>query len=142
MPTTSSLLATTTAASRASVPPQPAARPPDLEPPADSPLTRGDPDEATLMDHLRGARADPSLAIELAREGDDHFPGSADAPERASIRIHALADEGRGAQARGEAESVVNRYPDSAWIREIEDFTGAHRHRSLRLTADGSLEYY
>jgi hypothetical protein len=31
---------------------------------------------------------------------------------------------------------------DSAWVREIEQFTGAHRHRNIRLTEAGVLEYY
>jgi len=94
------------------------------------------------MARLRSSRSDPSVAIGLAGEGDRRFPGSDGAAERASVRIHALADQGRGAEARGEAERVVNRYPDSLWIREIEAFTGAHRHRNVRVTADGSLEYY
>jgi hypothetical protein len=54
----------------------------------------------------------------------------------------ALAHEGRGVEARAAAESVVNRYPDSPWIQEIEQFTGAHRHRNIRTGADGALEYY
>lgn len=41
-----------------------------------------------------------------------------------------------------EAEGMVNRYPDSRWVREIEEFTGAHRHRNIRVTASGALEYY
>ncbi len=94
------------------------------------------------MARLRSSRSDPSLAIVLAGEGDRRFPGSDGAGERASVRIHALADQGHAAEARGEAERVVNRYPDSPWIREIEAFTGAHRHRNVRVTADGSLESY
>jgi hypothetical protein len=94
------------------------------------------------MARLRDARSNPALAIDLAREGDRRFPDSPAAAERASILIHALADEGRAMEARGEAESVVNRYPDSLWVLEIEQFTGAHRHRNLRTGADGALEYY
>jgi hypothetical protein len=37
---------------------------------------------------------------------------------------------------------MVNRYADSAWVREVEQFTGAHRHRSLRLGASGAVESY
>jgi hypothetical protein len=100
-------------------------------------------DEAPLMTRLRSLRQrDPQAAIELARQGNERFPESADAPERSSILIHALASQGQEAEARGEAESVVNRYPDSPWIREIESFTGAHRHRNVHLEADGSLQIY
>jgi hypothetical protein len=37
---------------------------------------------------------------------------------------------------------MVNHYPDSAWVRDVEVFTGAHRHRSIRLNDEGGLEYY
>ena len=97
-------------------------------------------DEPGLMSLLRSARDnDPALAIELAREGNRRFPGSPDAPERASVLIHALAEQGHPSEARGEAEDMVNRYPDSAWVREVERFTGAHRHRNSRLGPDGEL---
>lgn len=98
-------------------------------------------DESELMTRLRDQK-DSRVAIEIAREGDRRFPGSPAAPERASILIHALASQGRGSEARGEAERVVNGYPDSVWVREIEQFTGAHRHRNIRLSDAGVLEYY
>ena len=37
---------------------------------------------------------------------------------------------------------MVNHYPDSSWVREIEGFTGAHRHRNIRVNDAGQLEYY
>lgn len=98
-------------------------------------------DEVTLMARLRDER-DARIAVELARDGDRRFLRSAAAAERASILIHALVNLGRQAEARGEAERVVNDYPDSVWVREIEQFTGAHRHRNIRLTEAGVLEYY
>jgi hypothetical protein len=88
------------------------------------------------------SQRDPTAAVEFAREGDRRFPASDDSPERASILIHALASQGRASEARGEAERVVNAYPDSSWVREIERFTGAHRHRNIRVTDSGVLEYY
>ena len=98
--------------------------------------------EGALMSLLRSARDhDPALAIALAREGNRRFPGSADAPERASILIHALAKQGFSSEARGEAEEMVNRYPDSAWVHEIEQFTGARRHRNIRVGSNGELHY-
>jgi len=100
-------------------------------------------DEATLMNRLRGLEeTDAALRAELAREVNRRFPDSADAPERASILVHALATLGRASEARGEAEDMVNRYPDSKWVHEVERFTGAHRHRNFRLAEDGALESY
>jgi len=93
------------------------------------------------MTRLRAA-TDPALALDLAREGNRRFPDSADAPERASIEIHALAAQGRASEARETAEEMVNRYPDSPWVREVERLTGAHRHRNLRLNAQGQVESY
>ena len=91
---------------------------------------------------LRSAQGnDPQLAAELAREGNRRFPDSADAPERASILVHALAEQGLSSEARGAAEDMVNRQPDSHWVREVERFTGAHRHRNVRVDAEGKLHY-
>ena len=100
-------------------------------------------DEASLMARLGVAReTDAALTIALERDGNRRFPDSPLAVERASILIHALAGAGRSSEARGEAEDAVNRYPDSSWVREIEQFTGAHRHRNLRRNDAGQLEYY
>jgi hypothetical protein len=100
-------------------------------------------DEAALMAELRRIKdSDPARALELCRTGKQRFHDSADAPERESILIHALASQGLPSEARGEAEDMVNRYPDSPWVREIEQFTGAHRHRNVRVNAEGQLEYY
>jgi hypothetical protein len=114
--------------------------PPGVEAVAAPPTQASD---ASLMAELRKTtNADPTRAIELAREGNRRFPDSPDAAERTSLLIHALAQDGRTSEARGAAEEMVNRYPDSAWVREIEQFTGAHRHRNLRLNADGGIESY
>ncbi|HVV48214.1 MAG TPA: hypothetical protein VHO06_01025, partial [Polyangia bacterium] len=77
---------------------------------------------------------------ELAHAGNRRFPDSADAPERASILIHALSAEGLHRDARAEAEYAVNHYPDSQWVRDIEAFTGAHRHRNLTVTDGGVIQ--
>jgi hypothetical protein len=99
-------------------------------------------EEAQLMARLRQlAEHDSARAVALAREGNRRFPDSPDAPERTSILIHALAEEGEAMKARGEAEEMVNHYPDSDWVREIERFTGAHRHRNLRITDAGAMIY-
>jgi hypothetical protein len=94
------------------------------------------------MAELRAFKdTDSEFAIARAREGNQRFPDSVNAPERSSILIHALAAAGRASEARGEAESMVNRYPDSAWVREVERFTGAHRHRNVHVGASGQLAF-
>jgi hypothetical protein len=132
-----------------SSPPPAAPRPPG---PEQSPSTTAAPpppgseaakplSEAVLMARLRAvAGSNLPLAVELARAGNRRFPDSPEAPERASILIHALAAEGMAKEARGEAEYAVNHYPDSQWVREIEGFTGAHRHRNLILTDGGQIQ--
>lgn len=98
--------------------------------------------EGQMMAQLRKlAETDPEATIRLARQGSRRFPDSADAPERTSILIHALAAVGRSSEARGEAEEMVNHYADSSWVREVERFTGAHRHRDAYLTDAGTVEY-
>lgn len=99
------------------------------------------PDEPALMDLLRRVR-DLESRIRLARDGNRRFPNTPDASERTAILIHALAELGRSSEARGEAEAMVNGAPDSEWVREIEQFTGAKRHRNVRVNDTGELEYY
>ena len=138
--------------------PEPAARPtpapPRARPPAPAAPTAAAPSpspsapsaplgEAQLMVKLRSIKeSNPASAIELARDGNKRFPDSPDAPERTSILIHALASQGASSEARGEAEQMVNHLPDSDWVRDIERFTGAHRHRNIRVNDAGELEYY
>ena len=120
-----------------------APRPPALVPAAPTAAPAGPLSETQLMARLRSIKeSNPAAAIELARDGNKRFPETADAPERASILIHALASQGASSEARGEAEQMVNHYPDSEWVREGERFTGAHRHRNIRLNDAGQLEYY
>jgi hypothetical protein len=98
--------------------------------------------ESQIMARLRKLKdQDPGAAIALAREGNRRFPDSADAPERTSILIHALSAVDRPSEARGEAEQMVNHYPDSSWVREVEMFIGAHRHRNVRVNDAGNLVY-
>jgi hypothetical protein len=130
--------------SRAEQPPKKIAlaREPDVAPRASFQVAPAHDDEASLMARLRSrSDQDPEFAVELAREGNARFPNSPDAPGRSAILIHALANVGRAAEARGEAEDMVNRYPDSSWVREIERFTGAHRHRNVHVASDGELAF-
>ena len=100
--------------------------------------------EANLMARLREARnrGDNPRAIQLAREGNRRYPDTASAPERHAILVHALADIEQRNEARGEAELMVNHYPESHWVKEVEGFTGAHRHRNIHLNDAGQIEYY
>ncbi len=135
------------AESPAAAPAPPAPQPPPVPAPATKPVPPSHEtaqlDEAHLMARLRvAAESNPALAISLAREGNRRFPRGADVAERTSILIHALSATGQSMEARGEAEQMVNDLPDSAWVREIERFTGAHRHRNVRVNDAGVLEYY
>ena len=128
--------------------PGPAAASQNTEPPAPPPSPSVQAavarmNEAVLMERLREvAKKDSAQAIELARAGNKRFPDSPDAPERAYILIHALITQNQLSQGRAEAEYMVNHYPDSHWVRDIEGFTGAHRHRNIRVNDAGQLEYY
>jgi hypothetical protein len=126
----------------------PAASAPNLAPDAAPPSARAQAavarmSEAVLMARLREvARTDSAQAIEIARAGNKQYPDSPDAPERTAILIHALVTQNKLSEGRAEAEYMVNHYPDSSWVREIERFTGAHRHRNIRVNDAGQLEYY
>ena len=121
--------------------PNPPAPAPPPSPSVEASVARMD--EAVLMAKLRKvAKTDSAQAVELARLGNKKFPDSSDAPERHSILIHALVTQNQLSQGRAEAEYMVNHYPDSKWVRDIEGFTGAHRHRNIRVNDAGQLEYY
>lgn len=86
--------------------------------------------EEKLMEKLRRVQeSDPSLALELAREGNRLYPDSVFAAERAGRIVKSLALQGRFAEARGEAEKMVNTYPGTFWALEVERHTGAHPRR-------------
>jgi hypothetical protein len=87
-------------------------------------------DEAQLEQTRRASEGNPALALELARDGRQRYPASPHDDERARIVVRALAQQGRLSEARGEAETMVNRYPDSPWSREVEQHTGAHPRRT------------
>lgn len=128
--------------------PGPAAASQNTPPPAPPPSPSAEAavarmNEAVLMDKLREvAKTDSAQAIELARAGNKKYPDSPDAPERSFILIHALITQNQLSEGRAEAEYMVNHYPDSRWVRDIEGFTGAHRHRNIRVNDAGQLEYY
>jgi hypothetical protein len=88
------------------------------------------------------ARRPVASSPRAARQSASPLSGGAGAAERESLLIRALAAGGDSSAARGRAEQVVNEYPDSEWVREIERFTGAHRHRNLRVNEQGVLESF
>ena len=99
--------------------------------PASSPSPDAALDESSLLAQLRSlVDVDPARAYELARRGLTLFPNSSSAPEMAALAVKSLARQGKRSEARGEAETMVNQYPDSPWAREVERHTGAHPHRN------------
>jgi Cellulase (glycosyl hydrolase family 5) len=84
----------------------------------------------------------PASSARTANHSVPRFSAVAGTAEGESIVIHALAERGASAAARARAEQVVNDYADSEWVREIERFTGAHRHRNVRVNEQGVLESF
>ena len=148
VPTPTSAPRASRSAGAAAPAPGPVAAAQNTPPPAPPPSVSAETavarmNEAVLMARLREvAQSDSAQTIELARAGNKKFPDSPDAPERASILIHALVTQNQLSEGRAEAEYMVNHYPDSKWVRDIEGFTGAHRHRNIRVNDAGQLEYY
>lgn len=102
-------------------------------PPPPEPAVEPSLDEATLLAELRPlVDVAPARAYELAKQGLKQFPNSPNAPEMAALAVKSLARQGKRSEARGEAETMVNQYPDSPWARDVERHTGAHPHRDQR----------
>jgi hypothetical protein len=77
--------------------------------------------EAALMVRLRElGETDPPLSLRLAREGNDRFPNSPDAPERAFIVVKSLVDMARFKEAQGEARRMLKAYPNDPRTLDVE----------------------
>jgi hypothetical protein len=77
--------------------------------------------ESELMFELRRLGEENSeLAIALARDGNQRFPSSPDAPERARRIAKSLVNLGRFHEARDEAKRMLELYPGSPWTLEVE----------------------
>jgi hypothetical protein len=63
---------------------------------------------------------DPEECIRVAREANERFPGSSDAPERASLVVKSLMRQGRAAEATAEARAMVDTYPGSMWALDVK----------------------
>jgi hypothetical protein len=77
--------------------------------------------EPSLMRELRElGETDPALSLRLAREGNDRFPGSADAAERGWIVVKSLVNMSRFDEARAEALTMVENYRGTWWAGDVE----------------------
>jgi hypothetical protein len=78
-------------------------------------------DESALMLELRQMRqSDPELSLWLAREGNQRFPSSPDAAERASIVVKSLMRMGRADEAMAEARTMIEQYPGTPWALDVK----------------------
>jgi hypothetical protein len=99
--------------------------------PSSTPVPAQPDARADFMQRLRAASdTDPALALQLAREDERDNPDGPDAAERSALIVKSLARQGRLSEARGEAEKLVSRYPDTRWALEVEQQTGAHPRRN------------
>jgi hypothetical protein len=77
--------------------------------------------EPALMSKLRDvADSAPLVALALAREGNQRFPDSPDAPERAWWVCKSLVNLTDFDEARVEARAMVLRYPGTPFTLDIE----------------------
>jgi hypothetical protein len=83
--------------------------------------------DADLMTQLRALEgASPLVALRLAREGNARFPDSPDAPERTWHIVKSLTDLGQFAEAREEAQRMLDTYPPSNWTSDIKRHVLSH----------------
>jgi hypothetical protein len=77
-------------------------------------------DERSLMTTLRELRgSNPTLTLQLAREGNRRFPDSPDVAERSWVIVKSLSDLGRHDEARVEGRILVERYRDTRWGEDV-----------------------
>jgi hypothetical protein len=77
--------------------------------------------EAHVMAKLRELQgSDPLLSLTLAREANQRFPDSPDAPERAWFEARALVDLQRFAEAQQLARDMGDRYPRTSWTDDVQ----------------------
>jgi hypothetical protein len=102
----------------ASLPPVRLARP---EQPSKNQVKTVHTDEALLMTKLRDlASLDLELSLKLAREGNDLYPDSPDAVERAWFICKSLTGLGRSEEARAEALKMVEKYPGTSFTNDVQ----------------------
>jgi hypothetical protein len=88
----------------------------DVTPPRAAPP----PDEPALMSTLRTlGDSEPERSLQLAREAEQRFPGSADAAEQEWYVCKSLVNLERFYDARDEARLMVAAYPATPWAQDV-----------------------
>lgn len=83
--------------------------------------------DAALIAELRALQgAAPLVALRLAREGNERFPNSPEAPERTWHIVKSLTDLGQFEEAREEAQRMMEQYPPSHWTADIKRHVLSH----------------
>jgi hypothetical protein len=78
-------------------------------------------DEAAVMAKLHEVKlSNPPLSLRLAREGNQRFPDSPDAPERAWFEARALVDMQRFDEAQELAREMGELYPGTHWTEDVQ----------------------
>lgn len=76
--------------------------------------------EKLLMEALRElGSSDPTLSLQLARQGNARYPHSADAPERDWYAIRALVDSGNLLEAVAAARVFVQSFPENRFADDV-----------------------
>lgn len=84
-------------------------------------------DEESLLEQLRLlALTNPTLSLELARTGDEHFPDGPTAVERSWFEARALVELGRFEEARRLAQQMVERYPNTHFAQDVQRHLLSH----------------
>jgi hypothetical protein len=84
-------------------------------------------DESSIMARLHELEfTDLEQSLDLAREGNDRFPDTPDAAERAWYVVRCLSRMGKFDEAKNEAKTMVERYPDTTWTSDVNRHVLAH----------------
>jgi outer membrane protein assembly factor BamD (BamD/ComL family) len=87
----------------------------------------GSPEETALMERIRKTvKSDPQTAVNLADEGEKHFPDSPLREEREALAIDAFINMQKMGSARGRAEFFLRRYPNGKYAAHVGNMTGMH----------------
>ena len=95
--------------------------------PASAPTSAGDlRDQIALLDAVRAAVKGGSSerALVLLRRYDATYPGGAFRPEALALRIEALDQDGRHAEAQALARDFLARYPQSPVAARVARVAG------------------
>ena len=85
------------------------------------------PEETALMERIRKTvKSDPQAAVNLADEGEKHFPDSPLREEREALAIDAFINMQKMGSARGRADFFLRRYPNGKYAAHVGNMTGMH----------------